>query len=73
MRVQVLEQKLKSHGYSLVKDDTLTVPDEVGEAWCAHGWAKDTEGKVPTGERRVLNARMDIKPAAHGQKTKEVK
>lgn len=54
MRVEVLEEKLRSDGFNLVKGDTVTVPDEVGTAWCGHGWARDTEGKVETGERVVI-------------------
>lgn len=65
MRVEITESKLKDAGYDLVEGDTLTVPDEVGKAWCAHGWAKDTDGKVPTGERIVTGATLQPAKAAH--------
>lgn len=56
MRVEVTEKKLKDSGYGLVEGDTVTVPFDVGERWCGHGWAKDSSGKVPTGERIVNRA-----------------
>lgn len=66
MRVEVTEAKLRDAGYDLREGDTITVPRAVGEDWCAHGWARDTAGEVPTGERRVvMGAAVNPKKAAH--------
>jgi len=72
MRVEITETKLRDSGYDLTEGDTLTVPDEVGASWCANGWAKDTEGKVETGERIVTGAQLQPKKARHASKSKEV-
>ena len=66
MKIEALED-IKSGGYLLTAGDSITVPDESGAHWCAHGWAKDTAGIVQTGERRVLNATVTVTQAAHGQ------
>ena len=60
MRVAVTEKSLRDAGYNLTEGDTITVPDEVGKVWCKHGWAKDTEGKVPTGKRIVRGEQLDV-------------
>jgi hypothetical protein len=65
MRVEITEKKLKDAGYDLVEGDTLTVPDELGADWCGRGWAKDTEGKVATGERIVQGATVRADSAKH--------
>lgn len=59
MKIEALES-IKADGYVLDAEDVKTVPDEVGAKWCAHGWAKDIAGVVPTGERKVLNARLVV-------------
>lgn len=33
--------------------DIKTVGDKIGKLACDMGWAKDVEGKVPTGEKRT--------------------
>jgi hypothetical protein len=70
MRVEALEV-IKSRGYTLSEGDILTVPDEVGAHWCKHGWAKDTSGAVETGERRVINAKVDVSDIVTSQKASE--
>ena len=65
MRVEITEKKLRDGGYDLVEGDTLTVPDELGKAWCARGWCRDTEGKVATGERVAGVAEIAPKKARH--------
>jgi len=67
MRVEALE-RISSDGYSLEKDDVLTVPDEIGAAWCRNGWGRDTAGVVETGERRVLDARLVVDNSTLGHK-----
>ena len=59
MKIEALES-IKADGYVLDAEDVKTVPDDVGAKWCARGWAKDTAGVVPTGERQVLNARLVV-------------
>jgi hypothetical protein len=65
MRVEVTEERLKDAGLSLVKGDIVTVPDEVGKAWCRRGWARDTAGVVPTGPRIVRGEVIDPQSGAH--------
>ena len=72
MRVEVTEDNLKSDGYCLERGDSIRVPDEVGTRWCALGWARDVEGKVPSGERVVLDARLDVHTAVQGLTSEEV-
>lgn len=66
MKVEILEVRLSSDGYVGEQGDRLTVPDQVGAKWCAHGWARDLDGAIATGERRVVNARLDVDTGTHG-------
>lgn len=58
MRIEITEDRLSDTDaatgkhYSQVKGDVITVPDAYGARLCSLGWAKDTEDKVPTGERK---------------------
>jgi hypothetical protein len=72
VKVEILEKRLTSDGYAGEQGDRLTVPDEVGAKWCALGWASDLAGVVPTGERRVIDARLDVNASTHGQTVTEV-
>lgn len=65
MRVEITEARLRDAGFNLVEGDTITVPDEVGTKWCGLGWAKDTAGNVPTGERIVRGAKLNVQSARH--------
>jgi len=56
MKVEVLETKLSSHGFYAEAGDRLTIPDLVGIAWCANGWAKDLSGAIPSTDRVVTNS-----------------
>jgi glyoxylase-like metal-dependent hydrolase (beta-lactamase superfamily II) len=50
-----------------VKDgDVVTVPDALGQKWLTHGWAKDVDGKFPTGRRIVRGAKVQPDDATHG-------
>lgn len=60
MRVEITEPVLRDAGYNLAAGDIITVPDELGATWCGHGWAKDTAGVVPTGERIVTGAHLKV-------------
>ncbi len=72
MKVEILEQRLSSDGFVGELGDRFTVPDEVGAAWCRHGWAKDLSGEVATGERKVINAKLDVDNISQSAKS-EVK
>ena len=65
MRVEITEKKLRDMNYNLLAGDIVTVPDEVGKTWCRRGWAKDTEGVVPTGERIVRGEGLEVQSAKH--------
>lgn len=60
MKVEILENRLSSDGFTGELGDRFTVPDDVGARWCKLGWAKDLSGEVATGERKVIDARLDI-------------
>ena len=66
MRVEITEDRLSDtdpetgRHYLQREGDALTVPDALGTTWCSHGWAKDVDGNVPTGERKVVG--VDLKP-----------
>lgn len=62
MRIEALEN-IKSHGFVVTEGDILTVPDEAGLNWISHGWAKDAAGVIPTGERKVIDARIAVQDA----------
>ena len=68
MRVEITEERLSDtdpetgRHYLHEAGDVITVPDSLGKTWCKHGWAKDVDGNVPTGERKVVGA--ELKPAS---------
>lgn len=62
MRIEALEN-IRSEYFTLTEGDVVTVPDEVGAHWCAMGWAKDTSGTVPTGERSTLPRELSVSGA----------
>lgn len=59
MRIEALEN-IKSHGLVVTAGDIITVPDDAGLNWISHGWACDPTGVIPTGERRVIDARIVV-------------
>ena len=72
MRVEILELKLSSDGYSGTQGDRLTIPDEIGMKWCAAGWAKDLAGVVATGDRMVIKAVLEPAGAVVNPTSQEV-
>ena len=54
MKVEILEVKLSSDGFSGEQGDRFTVPDVIGTSWVLAGWAKDLSGTIQTGERKVV-------------------
>lgn len=73
MSVEVLEERLLSDGFELRIGNRVNVPDEVGQRWCALGWAKDLAGKVATGERTTQNITINPKKLKVQQAATEVK
>lgn len=71
MKIEALEN-IKSHGLVLSDGDIVTVDDEVGEAFCAYGWARDVSGDVPTGDRIVFDATIAVNPGQHIHAGEEV-
>jgi hypothetical protein len=75
MKIEALES-IKSDGYVLDAGDVKqNVPDPIGACWCAAGWAKDVDGIVATGERKVLKVELEphlstlnatVKEVSHG-------
>jgi hypothetical protein len=66
MKIEALET-IKAAGYVLDAGDVKqNVPDEIGSKWVQAGWAKDLDGGVPTGERKVLDARLVVEPTVIG-------
>lgn len=63
---------LKDAGHNLAKGDRVTVPRELAQGWCAAGWAKALDGSIETGERRVVNAKVQPVKAGQTQTSKEV-
>ncbi len=53
MWIKVLEESgIKHDPYGhLLKDEVRLVSEEDGKYFVGNGWAEDTDGKVPTGER----------------------
>jgi hypothetical protein len=72
MKVEITEKRLSSDGFVGENGDRFTVPDEVGQKWCALGWAIDLSGACETGERKVIDARLDVDDISQSTKT-EVK
>lgn len=73
MQVEILEERLSSDGLFGTKGDRLTVPDEVGAAWCRYGWAKDMSDSVPTGERNTNPVEINPKKVQHNNTVTEAK
>lgn len=63
MKIEALEP-IKSDGFVLDSGDIKQqVPDDIGARWCRAGWAKDLDGAIPTGERKVLKVDLDVQPS----------
>lgn len=63
MKIEALES-IKSDGFVLDAGDIKQhVPDDLGARWCQAGWAKDLDGIIPTGERKVLKVELNVQPS----------
>ena len=73
MKIEITEEIIKLNVddrlQTYTKGDTVTVSDEVGQLCCEHGWAKDVDGNVSTGER-VAGVNVRIQPDAVSQDVK---
>ena len=49
MRIEVLET-FRHNGWQYSKGDVMTVDDDIGKLACGHGWARDTDDVVETGQ-----------------------
>lgn len=69
MKVEITEVRLsdahEERHYLQHEGDRITVPDALGLKWCSLGWAKDVDGNVPTGERKVTGAELKPHGSAH--------
>lgn len=78
MKVEVLEKVLRGKDretgkhYDLVEGDRATVSEPCGRAWCAHGWVKDVDGNVETGERVVRGRKVKPDNIKVASKAKEL-
>ena len=78
MKVEITEKRLSDadpdtgRHYLQGEGDVISVPDALGKKWCELGWAKDVDGKVPTGERIVRGAVVDVKGTKHKNNAKKV-
>jgi hypothetical protein len=70
MLIEILEV-VKSGDYICAAGEVREIEDETAKKWCARGWARDPAGVVPTGARVVLNAKLEVQPASHGQAAQE--
>lgn len=62
MKIEALES-IKSDGFILDAGDVKQhVPEDIGISWCAMGWAKDIDGRIPTGERKVVRVGLEVMP-----------
>jgi hypothetical protein len=72
MKVEITERRLSDtdgdsgRHYLQHEGDVVTVPDALGQKWLTHGWAKDVDGKFPTGRRIVRGAKVQPDDATHG-------
>ena len=57
MKIKMLERVVHL-GQVYEEDEIRVVGQEVGSLFCSLGWAEDTEGNVPTGERDTRPRRI---------------
>ena len=71
MRIEALEN-FNVGDLRVTAGDIITVEDQVGRHACAHGWAKDVAGEVPTGTRIPGVSTLSLQDGAYTT-TSEVK
>ncbi|MGB5583697.1 MAG: hypothetical protein WBO93_08895 [Gammaproteobacteria bacterium] len=66
MKIEILEQI--KHGRDVFEPgEVRIVPADVGELFCRLGWANDTDGKIPTGERDTSKVSLVPDNVMHAQ------
>ena len=71
MIIEMLETVM--HGREQFKSgERRDVSDELGAYFCECGWAKDADGKVQTGERKLNEVVLTPDSVAHNVKSTEV-
>lgn len=73
MKVEITEKRLSSDGFVGEQGDRFTVPDDVGKKWCGLGWAIDLSGECKTGERKVIDARLEVENSVQKSTNTEAK
>ena len=70
MRIEMLSTVKHETPEGLVfqAGEVRQVSDAVGRLFCAKGWAKDLDNRVPTGERVAGATELDVHGAAAGHK-----
>ena len=64
MKIEMLEKVM--HGRDVFEaGETRVVDDDLGAYFCGLGWAKDTAGRVPTGERNTQAVTLTPDSVAH--------
>ena len=64
VKLEVLEKfSIDSQVYQA--GEIRVVAEEVAKVACGAGWAKDLDGKIPTGVRDPSAKKLEIKPVAH--------
>lgn len=72
MRVEML-RAVKHDGRAYEQGDAISVERELGEYFCACGWAKDLEHTVSTAEPSVAPVELKVQSAKHVNKAKELR
>lgn len=72
VQVELLGNRLSDSGYAGVKGDRLTVPRKLAEKWCSRGWAKDTAGNIPCGERNTNPVTINPKKSGQSNDSKNI-
>lgn len=60
--VKILEEKIIHEGHEYMQGETRHVTDGVAAYFCEKGWAEDTAGTIPTGDREKAN--VSVSPDA---------
>lgn len=72
MKIEILEDfKHDRDQYS--KGETRVVDQDLGEYFCKVGWAKDSDGKVKTGDRNAMHGqRLEIHKSTLKSKSTDI-
>lgn len=66
MKIEVTEPTgFLWQGERFASGDVRVVSNEMGAQVCGLGWARDVDGKVPTGTRDLAPKIIDPKPIIH--------